>query len=137
MPSLVMRAPHGSLLQQSNDRVVLRQRRFADALGIPWGISEAAYNARDTALNYQYSNFGVPGLGFKRGLSENLVVAPYATALAAMVDPRARSRTSLAWKSWGRSAPTASMNRSTSRQPGYLRASDTSWCGLGWLTIRV
>src|SRR6185369_5202570 len=78
-----------SLLQQSNDRVVQRQRQFADALGIPWGISEAAYNARDTALNYQYSNFGVPGLGFKRGLSENLVVAPYATALATMVDPRA------------------------------------------------
>ena len=49
MPSLVMRAPHGSLLQQSNDRVVQRQRQFADALGIPWGISEAAYNARDTA----------------------------------------------------------------------------------------
>lgn len=89
MPSLVMRAPAGSLLEQSNERVVLGQRRFAHALDIPWGISEAAYNARDTQLNYQYSNFGVPGLGFKRGLSENLVVAPYATALAAMVDAAA------------------------------------------------
>ena len=53
---------------------------------MPWGVSESAYNARDLELTYQYSNFGVPGLGLKRGLSENVVVAPYATALAAMVD---------------------------------------------------
>src|SRR5204863_5960884 len=57
--------------------------------GLPWGISESAYNARDKEFTYQYSNFGVPGLGFKRGLSENAVIAPYATALAAMVDPAA------------------------------------------------
>ena len=56
---------------------------------VPWGISESAYNARDLELTYQYSNFGVPGLGLKRGLSENIVIAPYATALAAMVDPAA------------------------------------------------
>ena len=55
--------------------------------GLPWGISESAYNARDLELTYQYSNFGVPGLGLKRGLGENTVIAPYATALAAMVDP--------------------------------------------------
>src|SRR5206468_734424 len=54
---------------------------------VPWGISESAYNFRDLELTYQYSNFGVPGLGLKRGLSENIVVAPYATALASMVDP--------------------------------------------------
>ena len=57
--------------------------------GVPWGISESAFNARDLELTYQYSNFGVPGLGLKRGLGEDLVVAPYATALAAMVEPRA------------------------------------------------
>ena len=56
---------------------------------MPWGISESAYNARDLELTYQYSSFGVPGLGLKRGLGENIVVAPYATALAAMVDPHA------------------------------------------------
>ncbi len=55
----------------------------------PWGVSESAYNARDVNLNYQYSSFGVPGLGLKRGLSEDLVIAPYATALAAMIDPAA------------------------------------------------
>ncbi len=89
MPSLVMRAPAGSLLEQTNRLVVRRQMKYGAELGMPWGISESAYNARDLELTYQYSNFGVPGLGLKRGLSENAVIAPYATALAAMVDPEA------------------------------------------------
>src|SRR5260370_13796096 len=87
MPSLVMRAPLGSLIEKTNDLIVRRQIDYAAGLGVPWGISESAYNARDKELTYQYSNFGVPGLGFKRGLSENVVIAPYATALATMVDP--------------------------------------------------
>jgi cyclic beta-1,2-glucan synthetase len=87
MPSLVMRAPPGSVLEQTTRLVVGRQRSYAAALGIPWGISESSYNARDLEMTYQYSNFGVPGLGLKRGLSENRVIAPYATGLAAMVDP--------------------------------------------------
>ena len=82
MPSLVMRAPAGSLLEQTNRLVVRRQIAYAASLGLPWGISESAYNARDLELTYQYSNFGVPGLGLKRGLGENRVIAPYATALA-------------------------------------------------------
>ncbi|WP_296554946.1 glucoamylase family protein [Pigmentiphaga sp.] len=89
MPSLVMRAPVGSLLEQTNRMVVRRQRQYAEELDLPWGISESAYNARDMAFTYQYLNFGVPGLGLKRGLSEDWVVAPYATALAAMIDPEA------------------------------------------------
>ena len=88
MPSLVMRAPLGSLLEQTNRLVVARQQAYGRSLGVPWGISESAYNARDLNLTYQYSNFGVPGLGLKRGLSENVVIAPYATGLATMVDPR-------------------------------------------------
>ncbi|MGD0563212.1 MAG: glucoamylase family protein [Roseiarcus sp.] len=89
MPSLVMRAPAGSLLEQTNRLIVRRQIDYAAKLGLPWGISESAYNARDLEFTYQYSNFGVPGLGLKRGLGENRVIAPYATALAAMVDPGA------------------------------------------------
>lgn len=89
MPSLVMRAPAGSLLEQTARLVVARQRGYGQSLGIPWGVSESAYNARDREFTYQYSNFGVPGLGLKRGLSENAVIAPYATGLAAMVDPQA------------------------------------------------
>ncbi|MGE6790531.1 GH36-type glycosyl hydrolase domain-containing protein [Pseudomonas guineae] len=89
MPSLVMRAPAGSLLEQTNRLVVARQAEYGNTLGIPWGISESAYNARDLELTYQYSNFGVPGLGLKRGLSANRVIAPYATGLATMADPQA------------------------------------------------
>jgi len=88
MPGLVMRSPSGSLLAQTCDLIVRRQRKYGTERGVPWGVSESAYNARDLELTYQYSNFGVPGLGLKRGLSEDVVVAPYATALAAMIDPK-------------------------------------------------
>ncbi len=88
MPSLVMETPDGSLLNQTCARVVRRQIEYGKFRGVPWGISEAGYNARDLNLTYQYSNFGIPGLGLKRGLTKDLVVAPYATALAAMVDPQ-------------------------------------------------
>jgi len=89
MPSLIMRAPAGSLLDQTNRLVVRRQIDYGASRRVPWGISESAYNARNLELTYQYSNFGIPDLGLKRGLGDNLVVAPYATALAAMADPAA------------------------------------------------
>jgi len=92
MPSLVMRAPAGSLIEQTSRLIVRRQIAYGAELGVPWGVSESAYHVRDLELTYQYSNFGVPGLGLKRGLGENAVVAPYATALAAMVDPGAAVR---------------------------------------------
>ena len=92
MPSLVMRAPAGSLIEQTSRLIVRRQIDYGATLGVPWGISESAYNVRDLKFTYQYSSFGVPGLGLKRGLEENVVVAPYATALATMVDPLAAAR---------------------------------------------
>ena len=92
MPSLVMRAPAGSLLEQSNRSVIQRQIEYGAEIGLPWGISESAYNARDLELTYQYSGSGLPGVGFKRGLSQDAVIAPYATALATMVDPQAAVR---------------------------------------------
>jgi cyclic beta-1,2-glucan synthetase len=92
MPSLVMRAPAGSLLAETNRLVVRRQRAYGDELGVPWGISESAFGARDIERTYQYSSFGVPDLGYKRGLAENVVIAPYASALAAMVDPAHAAR---------------------------------------------
>ena len=92
MPSLVMRAPRGTLLEQTSRLVVRRQIDYGRSHDAPWGVSEAAYNSRDVEFTYQYSNFGVPGLGLKRGLADNFVVAPYATALAAMVDPHAAVR---------------------------------------------
>ena len=92
MPSLVIRAPDDSLIEQTNRLIVRRQIAYGAALGTPWGISESAFNARDLELTYQYSNFGVPGLGLKRGLAGNAVIAPYATALAGMIDPHAAAR---------------------------------------------
>ena len=89
MPLLVMEQPAGGLLDLTCRLTVGRQIRYGAERGVPWGVSESAYNVRDVNLTYQYSDFGVPGLGLKRGLFEDVVVAPYATALAAMVDPRA------------------------------------------------
>jgi cyclic beta-1,2-glucan synthetase len=89
MPSLVIRAPTESLIEQTNRLIVRRQIEYGAELKTPWGVSESAYNARDFELTYQYSNFGVPGLGLKRGLANNAVIAPYATALASMVAPQA------------------------------------------------
>jgi cyclic beta-1,2-glucan synthetase len=89
MPSLVMRAPNGSLLERSNQEVVRQQIKYGAARDVPWGASESAYNARDLEFTYQYSSFGVPSLGLKRGVGDSTVIAPYATALAAMIDPGA------------------------------------------------
>ena len=88
MPSLVMREPAESLLGQTNRLVVRRQIKYGRELDVPWGVSESAYNLRDLEFTYQYSTFGIPGLGLKRGLSEDAVIAPYATALASMIDPK-------------------------------------------------
>ncbi|ODT55363.1 MAG: protein ndvB [Methylobacterium sp. SCN 67-24] len=87
MPPLVMKEPQGGILNQTNKLIVQRQIQYGRSKGIPWGISEAAYNGRDRELTYQYTNFGVPGLGLKRGLGQNTVIAPYATVLAAQFMP--------------------------------------------------
>ncbi|MEO8631458.1 MAG: phosphorylase, partial [Betaproteobacteria bacterium] len=84
MPSLIMYTPSHSLLDQTCRLSVKHQIRYGNERGVPWGVSESAYYMRDRSLTYQYSAFGVPGLGFKRGLRQDMVVAPYATALAAM-----------------------------------------------------
>jgi cyclic beta-1,2-glucan synthetase len=92
MPSLIMRPPTESIIGRTNRAVIRRQIEYAKGLRTPWGISESAYNVRDLQLTYQYSNFGIPGLGLKRGLGEDAVIAPYATALAAIIDPVAAAR---------------------------------------------
>jgi cyclic beta-1,2-glucan synthetase len=89
MPLLLMRSYPGTLLDESCRMAVRRQRDYGDQRGVPWGISESAYDVVDRHSHYQYKAFGVPGLGLKRGLADELVVAPYAAALAALVDARA------------------------------------------------
>ncbi len=88
MPLLVMRTYPHTLLDETYEAVIDRQIEYAKALGVPWGISESAYNVQDLGQNYQYRAFGVPGLGLKRGLADDLVVAPYACLLAAPLRPR-------------------------------------------------
>jgi len=87
MPQLVMPSYENTLLFQTNIATVKRHIEYAKKRGTPWGISESGYNTVDTNLNYQYHAFGVPGLGLKRGLEEDLVIAPYASMLALMVSP--------------------------------------------------
>ena len=87
MPLLVMPTYEHTLLDQTCKAAVARQIKYGKKRAVPWGISESGYNAIDVHLNYQYRAFGVPGLGLKRGLSEDLVIAPYASALALMVAP--------------------------------------------------
>lgn len=89
MPLLVMPTYQNTLLDQTYQAVVARQIAYGSQRGVPWGMSESGFNTVDVHLNYQYRSFGVPGLGMKRGLTEDLVIAPYASALALMVVPEA------------------------------------------------
>ena len=87
MPQLVMPSYDGTLLDQTCRAAVERQIAYGRQRSMPWGISESGYNVVDANLNYQYHAFGVPGLGLTRGLAEDLVIAPYASALALLVVP--------------------------------------------------
>src|SRR5262249_26270958 len=92
MPLLLTESYPGTLLDRVCRLVVRRQVEYGATRGVPWGISESGYALVDRAGHYQYKAFGVPGLGLKRGLADELVVAPYATALAAVVEPVAAVR---------------------------------------------
>jgi cyclic beta-1,2-glucan synthetase len=89
MPMLVMPSYAGTLLDQTCHTAVKRQIAYGKQQGVPWGISESGYNAVDINFNYLYRAFGVPGLGLKRGLEDDLVIAPYACVLALMIAPEA------------------------------------------------
>jgi len=101
MPLLVMPTYERTLLDETYKGTVKRQIEYAKHLGIPWGISESCYNIVDPSLIYQYRAFGVPGLGFKRGLGLDMVIAPYATVLALMVDPKAATQNLLKMRNSG------------------------------------
>lgn len=89
MPLLMLRSHPETLLENTCRAAVRAQILYGQRQRVPWGISESAYSVVDPHGNYQYKAFGVPGLGLKRGLAEDLVIAPYATALATLVDPTA------------------------------------------------
>ncbi len=87
MPLLIMPTFDKTLLDQTYKSMVKRQIEYGARRGVPWGVSESGFNTLDANLSYQYRAFGVPGLGLKRGLADDLVVAPYASMLALMVAP--------------------------------------------------
>jgi hypothetical protein len=94
MPQLYMRSYAGTLLDQSLRAAVRIQQAYGEERGVPWGISEAAHAGRDERGQYQYYAFGVPPLSASgremtaSGEEANrLVIAPYASMLALMMDP--------------------------------------------------
>jgi cyclic beta-1,2-glucan synthetase len=87
MPLLFTRSFRNSLLENASASAVERQMEYARDRGVPWGVSESAYSALDAHKTYQYKAFGVPSIGLKSGLEDELVVAPYATVLALLVKP--------------------------------------------------
>ena len=101
MPCLLMRSQPNTLLERTAQHAVDCQIAWGNQQDEPWGVSESAFSRRDGAQTYQYQSFGVPGLGFKRGLEEDRVVTPYASALAVSIRPRAVVRNFAALQSLG------------------------------------
>lgn len=86
MPRLLLAPTPGTMLDAAQKAAVARQREYGRQRRVPWGVSESGFCVLSAEEDYQYQSFGVPGLGLKRGLANDLVVAPYATLLAVMVD---------------------------------------------------
>lgn len=89
MPPLFLRSYPGTLLADSTQGAVEQQIAYGREKSVPWGISEAGFYRFDASQNYQYRAFGVPGLGFKRGLADDLVISPYASLMAISYAPHA------------------------------------------------
>ncbi len=137
MPALVMRSPAGSMLNQTYRQIVLRQIDYGTERNAPWGVSESAFNARDLDLTYQYSSFGVPGLGLKRGLSEEMVYSarmqlhsPRWSIQPLLTEISRGSRKPEDWE------PTATMRRLTTPVAACPRAKALRWSGPIWRTIK-
>lgn len=88
MPLLVLKSYRNTLMDETYGTIVKAQKSYGDRRNVPWGVSESGYYAFDMLLNYQYRAFGIPDFGLKRGLAEDMVVSPYSTLLALMVNPR-------------------------------------------------
>ena len=88
MPNMNIKTYEASLIDESCKFLILSQIKYAKKLGIPWGISESAFNLKDFNNNYQYKSFGIPWLGLKRGLGDDLVVSPYSVFMSLNYAPK-------------------------------------------------
>ena len=104
MPPLLLKEREGGILNHSNQMAVEVQMEWGRSHGLPWGISESAFNARDRDMNYQYYAFGVPTLALKRS-GGDYVVAPYASILAAQIKPEAALKNLAALRALGAEGP--------------------------------
>jgi hypothetical protein len=137
MPLLVMPTYDNTLLDATCRAAVERQIAYARKLGVPWGMSESGYNAVDANLNYQYRAFGVPGLGLKRGLAEDVVIAPYASVLALMVAPEAACLNLQRIAAEGLVGASGCSRRSTTRRRDCRAASRARWSARSWRITRA
>ena len=138
MPLLVMPDYPDTLLEQTNRSAVRRQIEYGNQRGVPWGMSESGYNMVDANRNYQYRAFGVPGLGLQRGLADDLVIAPYASALALMIEPEAACENLQRLAADGRARASSECTRpSTTRRRGYRAARRWRSSGPTWPTTRA
>ena len=132
MPALVLRTFPSTLLSQTHHGAVKRHIAYGAERGVPWGISESAYNVRDRIYTYQYRAFGVPDLALKRGLSRDLVIAPYATRWRCLSSRIRQFATSRISRPKARSGHTDSAMRSTIRVPSRDRGK--RWSARTWRT---
>ena len=105
MPLLIMKDYSDTLLHETYDFVIRCQKDYGYKRKVPWGVSESGYYSFDFRLSYQYKAFGIPSLGLKRGLINDTVVAPYATVLALMVDPKESYKNIIKLKEEGLDSP--------------------------------
>ena len=136
MPLLVMPTYEHTLLDQTYKAAVSRQIEYGRQRGVPWGVSESGYNLTDVHLNYQYRAFGVPGLGLKRGLAEDLVIAPYASAMGLMVSPSNPARICNASNARDARENSASTRPSIILHPAFLPARPASSSAPSWPITR-
>lgn len=137
MPNLVMPTWPGSLLDEMSQSAVMRQIHWGKERGVPWGVSESGYHAFDVQHNYQYQAFGVPGLGLRRGLADDMVVAPYATLLALMVSPQRACENLFRMQKMVHAENTVFMKRWTIPPHVLQPVSSMRWYSLGWRITRV
>jgi hypothetical protein len=143
MPMLIMPSHRTSLLDTSCRRAVQRHISYATRLGLPWGISESCFHKRNDDNDYHYRAFGVPGLRLERRSDKSLVIAPYASCLASMVEPHAACDNLLQLEKFGAlcsygfydAVDFTAEHGGTGEQPAHCRTVMSHHCGMSLVAL--